>query len=70
MNSVKEIDIKNCTYYFLNDLINMKYLDPSKIKTDIKSYKHFLIYDTGYVVTNSVKPFYLIVTINKWVIMK
>ena len=61
MNSVKEIDIKNCTYYFLDDLINIKYLDPNKIKIDIKSFKNLLIYDTGYVTANSVKPLYLIV---------
>ena len=61
MNSVKGIDIKNCTYYFLDDLTNIKYLDPNKIKTDIKSFKNLLIYDTGYVTANSVKPLYLIV---------
>ena len=24
MNNVKEIDIKNCTYYFLDNMINKK----------------------------------------------
>ena len=28
----KEIDIKNRTYYFFDDMINIKYLDVNKIK--------------------------------------
>ena len=28
------------TYYFFNDMINMKNLDPNKIKMDKKSYKN------------------------------
>ena len=28
----KDIDIKNCTYYFFNDMINIKNLDPNKFK--------------------------------------
>ena len=31
MNNVKDIDIENRTYYFLNDMINIKALDPNKI---------------------------------------
>ena len=34
MNNVIEIDIKNCAYYFLHDMINIKNLDLNKIKTD------------------------------------
>ena len=37
------------TYYFFNDMINMKNLDPNKIKMDKKSYKNILIYYSGYV---------------------
>ena len=29
---VKEIDIKNRTYYFFNDMINIKNFDPNNIK--------------------------------------
>ena len=32
MNSVKEIDIKNHLYYFLDDMINIKNLYLNKIK--------------------------------------
>ena len=43
-NKVKDIDIKNRTQYFFNDIINIKSFDPDKIKIDEKSYKNILIY--------------------------
>ena len=42
-------------------MIDMKNLDPNKIKMDEKSYKNIYIYYVGYVTTNSVKPLYLII---------
>ena len=42
MNSVKEIVIKNRMHHFFDDMINIKNLDPNKIKIDQKSYKGFL----------------------------
>ena len=60
MNSVREIDIRNCTYYFLGDVINIKSLYSNKIKIDKKSYKNIFIYHIGYVTTNSLKLVYLI----------
>ena len=48
-NKVKDIDIKNRTYYFFNDIINIKNFDPNNIKIDEKSYKDILIYYIGYV---------------------
>ena len=38
MNSVREIDISN------DDKINIKSLNPNKIKIDEKSYKNIFIY--------------------------
>ena len=35
-NKVKDVDIKNNTYYFLNDIINVKNFDPNNIKTNEK----------------------------------
>ena len=32
MNSIIEIDIKSHTYYFFDDMINLKNLDPNNIK--------------------------------------
>ena len=43
-NKVKDIDIKNRTYYFFNDTINIKNFDLDKIKIDEKAYKTILIY--------------------------
>ena len=67
-NKVKDIDIKNQTYYFFNDTINIKTFDPNNIKIDKKSYGNILIYYIGhvtikvskYVKINSINPPYLI----------
>ena len=61
MSRVREISIKNCTYYLFNDIINFKNLDPNNFKIDKKSYKNILIYYIGYVAPNSLKPLYLII---------
>ena len=44
MGNIKQINIKNRTYYFFNDMINIKDFDPSLIKTDKKSYKNIGIH--------------------------
>ena len=35
-NKVKDIDIKNSSFYFFNDIINIKTFNPNKIKIDEK----------------------------------
>ena len=47
-NKFQEIETRNHTYYFFDDIINMKNLDPNKIKIDEKSYKNILIYYIRY----------------------
>ena len=47
MGTAKQIDIKNCTYYFYNDMINIKKFDSSLLKIDKKSYKNIGIYNIG-----------------------
>ena len=47
--SIKDINIKNRTYYFFNDTINIKDFDPNNIRIDKKSYKNIFIYYIGYV---------------------
>ena len=42
--SVKDINIKNDTYFFFDDIINIKDFDPNNIETDKNSYKYILIY--------------------------
>ena len=70
MGEVKQINIKNLTYYFYNDLINIKNFDPILLKIDKKSFKGIGIYNIGYIMTkkiddykniNSVNPLYLII---------
>ena len=63
-NIVKDVNIKNHTYYFFDDTINIKDFDPNNIKIDDKSYKNILIYyiayvtikDSKYVKINSLNP--------------
>ena len=46
-NKVQDINIKNRTYYFFNDIININNFDPNNIKIDEKSYKDIFIYYIG-----------------------
>ena len=48
MGVVKQIDIKNRTYYFYSDMINIKKFDSNLLKIDKKSYKDIGIYNIGY----------------------
>ena len=41
--------IKNRTYYFYNDIIDIEKFDSSMLKLDKKSYKDLDIYNIGYV---------------------
>ena len=71
MGVVKQIDIKNRTYYFYNDMINIKKFDSNLLKIDKKSYKDIGIYNIGYITIKkiddckniySVNPLYLNIT--------
>ena len=67
MGNIKEINIKNRTYYFFDDMINIEDFDPNLLNK--KSYKNIKIYyigyitmrDSDYVKINSVNPLYLII---------
>ena len=70
MGVVKQINIKNQTYYFYNDMISIKNFDPILLKIDRKSYKDINIYNIGYITIlknddyetiYSVNPLHLIV---------
>ena len=69
-HKVKDIDIKNRTHYFFNDIINIKNFDPNNIKIDEKPYKNILIYYIDYVMIKdskcvkiySVNPLHLILS--------
>ena len=45
MGNIKETNIKNRTYYFFNDMINIKDFDSSLLKINKKSYKSIGIYN-------------------------
>ena len=49
MGETKQIDIKNRTYYFYNDQINLKDFDAKLLKIDKKDYNEIDIYYIGYV---------------------
>ena len=68
MGSIKEIMIKNRTYYFYNDIIDIEKFNSNMLKLHKKSYKNLDIYNIGYVSIkkighgydiNSVNPLYL-----------
>ena len=68
METIKQINIKNRTYYFYNDIIDLDEFDESKIKVDKKDFNDIDIYYLGYEhkkkisecnVINSVNPLYL-----------
>ena len=70
MGEVKQINIKNRTYYFYNDQINLKDFDARLLKVDKKDYKEIDIYYIGYVTVkkianckniNSINPLYLMI---------
>ena len=44
MGKVKQIEIKNQTYYFYNGITNIDESDPNLLKTDKKSYKDIDIF--------------------------
>ena len=68
--NIKQTNIKNCTYYVFNHMINILNFDSSLLKIDKKSFKNIDIYYIGYItikkfddyeIIYSVNPLYLII---------
>ena len=69
MRTIKQINIKNWTYYFYNYIIDLQNFDARLLKIDKKPYKDIGIYNIGYITKkikiddcrniNSVNPLYL-----------
>ena len=68
MGQVKEINIKNQTYYFFDDMIDMRKFHSNLLKIDKKSHKDIDVYYIGYITMkkfsdyeniHSVNPLYL-----------
>ena len=57
MGEVKQINIKNRTYYFYNGMIDIKYFDPILLKIDRKSYKNISIYNIGYIAIKKIDDY-------------
>ena len=64
MGEVKQISIKNRTYYFYNDIINLKYFEPNLLKIDKKSYKNIGIYNIGYITIKKIDDYENIYSVN------
>ena len=69
MGNIKQINIKNRTYYFFNDMTNIKSFNSSLLKIDKKSYKDIDVFYIRYTTIlnagdyenfHSVNPLYLI----------
>ena len=70
MGVIKQINIKNRTYYFYNDIIDLENFKSNLLKIDKKSYKDIDIYNIGYITIKkiddckniySVNPLYLLI---------
>ena len=48
MGEVRDLDIKNRTYYYFDDIIDIKKFKPNLLKIDKKSQRDFDIYYIGY----------------------
>ena len=77
MGRVKQMGIKNQTYYFHNDIINLKNFESNLLKIDKKQYKGINIYYIEYITIkkigdceniHSVNPLYLLINQASWYI--
>ena len=64
MGEIKQINIKNRTYYFYDDISDLKDFDAKLIKTDKKSYKNIDIYYIGYIVIKKIDDYESIYSVN------
>ena len=64
MGAIKQIHIKNRIYYFYNDMINIKNVDPILSKIDRKSYKDIGLYNIGYIAIKTIDDYENIYSVN------
>ena len=79
MDTTKQINIENWTYYFYNDIIDLENFDAKLLKIDEKSYKDINIFNIGYVTKkkiinckniNSVNTLYLVLLMRMNILKK
>ena len=64
MENIKQFNIKNRTYYFYNDIINIEEFNSSLLKIDKKSYKDIDIYYIGYITIKKIGDWENIYSVN------
>ena len=64
MEEVKQINIKNWTCSFYNDMINIKNFELNLLKIDRKSYKNIGIYNIGYITIKKIDDYENIHSVN------
>ena len=64
MGEVKQISIKNRTYYFYNGIIDLKDFEPNLLKIDKKHYKGINIYYIGYITIKKIDEYETISSVN------
>ena len=57
MWTIKQTDINNRTYYFYNDMIDIKTFDSDLLKIDKKSYKDIGIYKIGQITIKKINDY-------------
>ena len=60
----QQINIKNQTCYYYNDMINIKDFDTRLLKIDKKSYKNISIYNIGYITKKKIDDYQNIYSVN------
>ena len=60
----KQIEIENWTYYFYNDIINLKDFESNLLKIDKKHYRSIDIYYTGYITIKKIDNYKSIYSAN------
>ena len=69
MGKIKQINIKNRTYYFCNDQIILIDFDGRLFKVDKKDYREIDIYYIGYVTVNKIANCNNIISVNPLYLM-
>ena len=64
MGEVKQVHIKNVTYYFYNDMINIKHFKPNLLIIERKPCKNIGIYNIGYITIKKIDGYESIYSAN------
>ena len=64
MGIIKQINIKNRTYYFYNGIIDLKNFDARLLKIDKKSNKNIGTYNIGYITIKTIDDYESVYSVN------